>query len=62
MVNDLEGQAKAILSGCIEMTYFMRGGIQYEDFMELSPMERKLISAFLDKRLEAEGKRLNPVY
>ena len=40
----------------------MRGAIQYQDFMELSPMERKLFSAFLEKRMEVEGKKMNPVY
>lgn len=44
------------------MAYFMRGAIQYDDFKELTPTERKLISEFLEKRMETEGKRLHPVY
>ena len=62
MLADLEGQSKAIISSCIEIVYFMRGAIQYEEFMEITPMERKLFSHFLEKRMEMEGKRMHPVY
>lgn len=62
MIKDLEGQSNKIISSCIEMVYFMRGAIQYSEFMELTPMERKLFASFLEKRMETEGKRPNPVY
>ena len=53
---------KTIILSCIEMVYFMRGAIQYDAFMQLSPMERKLFSQFLEKRMEIEGKKPHPVY
>ena len=62
MFADLEGQAKLIISSCIEMVYFMRGAIQYSEYMELTPKERKLFGQFLEKRMEIEGKKTNPVY
>lgn len=62
MFKDLEGQTDNIISNCIELTYFMRGAIQYDDMMALTPKERKLVAAFLDKRMEIEGKKKNPVY
>lgn len=62
MFDDLEGQATNIISSCLEAAYFMRGAIQYKDFMELTPKERKLCMAFLEKRMEVEGKKPNPVY
>ena len=62
MFSDLEAQGKGILKSCVEFSYFMRGAIQYRDFMELTPMERKLISNFLDTRMEIEGKKMHPVY
>lgn len=57
MFKDLEGQAKAIISRCWEIAYFMRGGIQYSEVMELTHIERKQALAFLDKRMEIEGKK-----
>lgn len=44
------------------MVYFMRGAIQYSEYMELTPKERKLFGQFLEKRMEIEGKKTNPVY
>ena len=62
MVADLEGQSKKIKQHCIELAYFMRGAIQYQDFYDLTPEERKLIGEFLERRMEIEGKRQHPVY
>jgi hypothetical protein len=62
MFKDLEAQVKAILAVCVEYTYFMRGAIQYTDFMDLTPMEKKVVGSFLEKRMEIEGKKLHPVY
>lgn len=62
MVKELEGQSEAIIDNCIELTYFMRGSIQYREFMDLTPMEKKRISKFLEERMKIEGKRHNPVY
>jgi hypothetical protein len=62
MFKDLEGQSEQILASCIELSYFMRGSIQYRDFMDITPLERKLIGSFLEKRMEVEGKRVHPVY
>lgn len=62
MVDDLEGQSKKIKKSCIELAYFMRGAVQYDTFYELTSEERKLIGEFLEKRMEIEGKKMNPVY
>lgn len=62
MFQDLEGQGNQIISNCIELSYFMRGAIQYRDFMDLTPNERKLVGVFLERRMEVEGKRMHPVY
>ena len=62
MFSDLEGQSETIKNNCIELAYFMRGAIQYSDFLDLTPGERKLINKFLEKRMEIEGKKPNPVY
>ncbi len=40
----------------------MRGGISYDDMMFRTPGERDLISGFIDRRLEQEKDKHNPVY
>lgn len=62
MFKDLEGQTEALKLSCIEMTYFMRGAIPYSEFMDLTPGEKRLVAKFLEKRMEIEGKKPNPVY
>lgn len=57
MFKDLEGQTKRMISRCWEIAYFMRGAVQYEDVLELTHIERKEASDFLEKRMEIEGKK-----
>lgn len=62
MYKALSGESENIVNNVISICYFMRGGISYDDLMFRTPGERDLISAFIEKRLEEEGKRENPVY
>lgn len=62
MFKELEGQTENIRLNCVELVYFMRGAISYDGMMDMTPTERKLVAKFLDKRMEIEGKRTNPVY
>ena len=58
----MRNERQRILSTIVQLVYFMRGAIQYDDMMALTPKERKLVAAFLDKRMEIEGKKKTPVY
>lgn len=40
----------------------MRGSVQYKDMMNLTLFERESISEFVEKRIEAEAKKMYPVY
>ena len=40
----------------------MRGSISYNDFMFMTYVEREAVSDFLEKRLESESKKSNPIY
>lgn len=62
MFKELEGQTENLVDYCIDTSYFMRGAIQYEDCMELTPLEKKRMSKFLEKRLEKEAAKPNPNY
>lgn len=40
----------------------MRGAITYTEAMHMTFAERQIVHDFLEKRLEVESKRPNPVY
>lgn len=58
----LEGEVKTLINELIELVYFMRGAISYDDMLHRTYVERQLVSEFLNTRLEAEGKKMNPNY
>lgn len=51
-----------ILDGVIELTYWMRGAITYEEMLRRTHGERDRISAFVEKRLSVEAKKPYPQY
>jgi hypothetical protein len=62
MFDDLRESSRALIQGVIQLVYFMRGSISYDEMMQLSHGEREMISEFLKKRLEVEAERLHPNY
>lgn len=57
MFKELEGQATKLIDSFVELSFYMRGSIQYEDFMHITPAERGRIHDFVSKRLEPEMKK-----
>lgn len=62
MFNSLSGDAERLIDECIQLSYFMRGAVPYEDMMRRTPGERNAISRFVEKRLDQEAKSPHPVY
>ena len=62
MFQRMKDEASQIVESCISLTYFMRGAISYESMLCRSPAERQRINDFIEKRLEIETKKMNPVY
>jgi len=62
MFNMLKGSSAKLIENVIELVYFMRGSIQYDDMMYRTPGERDLISDFIERRLKVESKREHPNY
>ena len=62
MINRLKREARAIVHNCIELSYFMRGAIQYHDMLLTTPAEREIFSDFISKRLDSQKKSMHPVY
>lgn len=63
MFQRLRSDGKRMLQNIIELAYFMRGSVQYNDLLlTMSFGERDLISEFISKRLEQESKSMSPNY
>lgn len=62
MFGRMNSERKRIIARLIELAYFMRGGITYDQLMNKTYIERDEISRFLDKRLESESGKMFPQY
>lgn len=62
MFQDLQGAAENTLDSVIELCYFMRGAIPYEEMLRRTPGERQRIGDFLQKRLKTEEGKMVPIY
>lgn len=51
-----------ILKSLVQISYFMRGAVQYEDMFNRSYAERQIFEDFIKDRLESESKKQNPTY
>lgn len=58
----MDVERKRSLDEIIQLVYFMRGSVQYRDMMNMTLIERQAISEFIEKRLEAESKKMYPIY
>lgn len=62
MINSLALDTRNLLKAAIEISYFSRGAWSYDLVLQMSPLERDLAIEFINKRLEAAGKSMHPVY
>jgi hypothetical protein len=58
----LENQTKALKEEALRLTWFMRGGISYDDAMTLSITDRELISKIVKDNLETSKKSGMPFF
>jgi len=58
----LKREIVGVIDEIIELAYFMRGAIPYEEMMNRSPGERERISKFVSRRLKEESKHMYPNY
>ena len=48
----MEKECNAIRKNALILTWYMRGGVSYEDVLNMSDIERKLISEIVEHNLE----------
>lgn len=57
MFGRMKKDTEAIIAKVVQLVYFMRGAIQYQDMMFMSAGERDIIDQFVKDRLEAESQK-----
>jgi len=58
----MRSEVRSLISHVIQLVYFMRGGIQYDDMMLRTPAERQLFEEFISERFEIEKDNPFPNY
>lgn len=62
MVARLKKEAERIIKELVELTWFMRGGIQYYDTFDLVPLERDSIKEFIKKNIDDQKELMHRQY
>lgn len=58
----MQDEVTKLVDSVIELCYFMRGAIGYEEMMLRTPGERDRIGKYIEKRLESQKRSPHPVY
>ncbi len=62
MVDQMDQEAKNIRNESLKLAWYMRGGLTYEDAMNLSSDERKMISVLIKENLDTTKKSGLPFF
>ena len=62
LLERMEKDSKAINSGIIEMCWYMRGGITYNELMNMSHNDRLIILDLIKKNMEMTNKTGLPFF
>jgi hypothetical protein len=62
MVERMDQEAKDIRKQSLKMSWYMRGGITYDQVLALSASERTMISAIIKDNLETTKKSKLPFF
>lgn len=62
LIDQYEKESRAIKEETIRITWWMRGGINYEQAMSLSLEEREVINNFIKENMEATKKSGLPFF
>ena len=62
MILRLQEDGNNLLNSLVELVYFMRGSVGYEEMLRRTPAERNLMKDFIIKRLESQKNTPHPVF
>lgn len=62
LIENYEKQVEEIKSGALSMAWYMRGGVSYEDILNMSFNEREQINKIIESNLEVTKKSQMPFF
>ena len=62
MLDDMEEECHKIKANALKMSWFMRGGVSYEDILNMSMQERDAITEIINENLETTKKSQMPFF
>jgi hypothetical protein len=62
LIESYDKESRAIKKEALQMSWYMRGGLTYDDAMALSTTERELISEIIKKNMETTEKSGLPFF
>lgn len=62
LIDDMESDTETIKRNALSYSWYMRGGLSYEDILNLSANERKAISDIIEGNLETTKKSQMPFF
>ena len=62
LLNDYDKETKAIKKDALKLSWYMRGGLTYDDIMVLSTTEREWIGDIIKDNLETTKKSKMPFF
>jgi hypothetical protein len=62
LIDDMESECTAIKKNALSMSWYRRGGVTYEDVLNMSTMEREEIKKIIDSNLDVTKKSQMPFF
>jgi len=62
MFSRMRAEARSLLEEAVQLAWFMRGSVQYEDIKNMTPIERDIVKEFITNHMEQIKKHQFPVY
>lgn len=62
MVTNMDKEAAALKSEALKLSWYMRGGLSYEDALQLSYTERQAVNELVKENLETTKKTNLPFF
>jgi hypothetical protein len=62
LIDDMEEECAGIKKNALSMSWYMRGGVSYEDVLNMSIVEREEIKKIIDSNLEVTKKSQMPFF
>jgi hypothetical protein len=61
-IKEMENEIKQLKMDLLRMSWYMRGGLDYHSSLQLSPVEREIISDLIKDNLETTKKTGKPFF